>query len=371
MEIYDPQFPGVGAYVHVLPATDTCTGLRPGILTSETRAALFHNGQSDPLLDRSGHTISELTGSNQALVAGGVNSSGSVLDSISTLSSTSASISTDKMDYAPGETATISGRGFQPGEIVRLKIHEDPHTPQERGFDATADADGNFSGEYLVQDYDLDMKFIVSARGLTSGWTAHTSFTDANNDAHVAPGWAPDQHGDDLQLALSQDYRRHRSARSDHAARRLHEHQCCLRWRSRPERGAPRWSTRSTRTIDIQLTAGTGLATNNVELGADRRHCDDATGESKRQRRRVGHADVYQHRRHGRRAKRQPARPDRQHHQPVGHHHLCRCGRDAYRLTRAAERRLGDRSRPDHAVREAGSSTPMSRSPPASAARPP
>ena len=87
MEIYDPQFPGVGAYVHVLPATDTCTNLRPGILTSETRAALFHNGQSDSLLDRSGHTISELTGSNQALVAGGVNSGGSVLDSISTLGS--------------------------------------------------------------------------------------------------------------------------------------------------------------------------------------------------------------------------------------------------------------------------------------------
>src|SRR6185503_1012747 len=148
-------FPGVGAYVHVLPATDTCTNLRPGILTSETRAALFHNGQSDTLLDRSGHTISELTGSNQALVAGGANSGGSVLDSIAVLSSTTASISTDKMDYTPGETATISGRGFQPGEVVRLKIHEDPHTPQERGFDDTADADGNFSGEYVVQDYDL------------------------------------------------------------------------------------------------------------------------------------------------------------------------------------------------------------------------
>ena len=63
----------------------------------------------------------------------------------------------------------FTGRGFQPGEVVRLKIHEDPHTPQERGFDATADASGNFSGEYLVQDYDLNMKFIVGARGLTSG----------------------------------------------------------------------------------------------------------------------------------------------------------------------------------------------------------
>ena len=113
--------------------TPTLYHLRPDT-ASETRAALFHNGQSDTLLDRSGHTISELTGSNQALVAGGANSAGSVLDSISTLSSSSASISTDKLDYMPGETATISGRGFQPGEIVRLKIHEDPHTPQKEAL---------------------------------------------------------------------------------------------------------------------------------------------------------------------------------------------------------------------------------------------
>src|SRR6185436_19289046 len=122
--------------------------------------------------------ITELGG--QALVLGGVNSNGAVLSSSSVLGSTSASVTTDKMDYAPGETATITGRGFQPGEVVRLKIHEDPHTPQERGFDATADADGNFSGGYLVQDYDVDMKFLVGARGLTSGLTAQTTFTDAN-----------------------------------------------------------------------------------------------------------------------------------------------------------------------------------------------
>src|SRR5690349_1173359 len=97
------------------------------------------------------------------------------------LSSNTTSISTDKMDYSPGETAHISGRGFAAGETVRLKIHEDPHTPQERGFDIAADANGNFTGDYLVMDYDLGMKFIVSAKGLTSGSTAHATFTDARN----------------------------------------------------------------------------------------------------------------------------------------------------------------------------------------------
>jgi hypothetical protein len=179
MEIYDPLIEGFGAYAHVLPESDPCTGLPGQILNSQTRAALFHNGQTDTLFDRSGHTITELGG--QALVLGGVNSSGAVLSSSAVLGSSSASITTDKMDYAPGETAHISGRGFQPGEVVRVKIHEDPHTPQERGFDVTADAEGNFSGEYLVMDYDFNMKFIVGARGLSSGATAQTAFTDARN----------------------------------------------------------------------------------------------------------------------------------------------------------------------------------------------
>ena len=159
MEIYDPLYEGFGAYAHVQPEGDTCAGLPGQILNSQTRAALFHNGQSDPLFDRSGHTITELGG--QALVLGGVNSNGAVLSSSAVLGSSSAAITTDKMDYAPGETAHISGRGFQPGEVVRVKIHEDPHTPQERGFDATADAEGNFSGDYLV--HGLRSRYEVSS----------------------------------------------------------------------------------------------------------------------------------------------------------------------------------------------------------------
>ena len=179
MEIYDPAEGVFGAYAHVLPQNDPCAGLHGQILGSQTRAALFHAGSADVLLDRSGHTITELGG--QALVIGGANGAGVFLGSSSVVTSSSAAISTDKMDYAPGETATITGRGFQAGEVVRVKIHEDPHTPQERGFDVTAEGDGSFSGNYLVMDYDLNMKFIVGARGLTSGLTAQTTFTDSDN----------------------------------------------------------------------------------------------------------------------------------------------------------------------------------------------
>src|SRR6185503_14826590 len=90
MEIYDPMSESIGAYAHVLPETDTCTGLKPGVMASQTRAALFHNGQTDALLDRSGHTITEING--QALIVGGANSSGAILSSTEVLTSYSASI---------------------------------------------------------------------------------------------------------------------------------------------------------------------------------------------------------------------------------------------------------------------------------------
>src|SRR5689334_8750861 len=177
MEIYDPLYESFGAYAHVLPEGDTCATLPTQIQSTQTRAALFHNGQSDATFDRSSHSMTEL--SSQAIVVGGVNSAGTVLSSSPLFSSSNAAISTDRLDYAPGETAHITGHGFQAGETVRLKIHEDPHTPQERGMDVVTDGSGSFVADYLVMDYDLDMKFIVGARGLTSGLSAQTTFTDS------------------------------------------------------------------------------------------------------------------------------------------------------------------------------------------------
>src|SRR5262245_18087256 len=113
MEIYDPLYEGFGAYAHVLPESDPCTGLSGQILASQTRAALFYAGAADAMFDRSGHTITELNG--QALVLGGANSAGAFLNSSAVLSSSAAAITTDKLDYVPGDTAIISGHGFQPG----------------------------------------------------------------------------------------------------------------------------------------------------------------------------------------------------------------------------------------------------------------
>jgi hypothetical protein len=138
---------------------------------------MFHNGQTDALLDRSNFTITELNG--KALVSGGVDSNGNVLSSSTLLNSSNATVTTDKLDYAPGETAVISGTGWQAGETVNIILHEDPHTHTERRLTTTADENGDFTANYLVEAHDFGVTFIAGAKGVSSGRTAQTTFTDA------------------------------------------------------------------------------------------------------------------------------------------------------------------------------------------------
>src|SRR2546426_6298564 len=97
-----------------------------------------------------------------------------------------ASVATDKADYAPGETVTFTGSGWQPGEIVSLLLHEDPTTDADRTLTATADASGNiFNSEFSPEPHDIGVTFYVIASGETSGLTAQAKFTDAPPKANL------------------------------------------------------------------------------------------------------------------------------------------------------------------------------------------
>jgi hypothetical protein len=107
-----------------------------------------------------------------------------------------ATISTDKADYAPGETVQIAGSGFLPGEYVSLLIiHIDPnfiyhiHADME---DALVDANGDFSSTWFVLDEELNTTLFLTAVGLTSDLYAETMFTDSGTFS-----WSP---GDGTQL---------------------------------------------------------------------------------------------------------------------------------------------------------------------------
>jgi len=182
MEMYDPAINSFGAHAHVFPLGDNHSELLQQIMDGPTRAAMFRFGASSALLNRRGHTITELPGLNQALVTGGVDSGGAFLNSAAALNSSAASVTTDKLDYAPGTIVIVSGTGWRPNERVRLLFHEDPHVDTENPHDFTveADANGNFiSQQYAPEDQDIGIAYILAATGESSGWTAQTSLQDA------------------------------------------------------------------------------------------------------------------------------------------------------------------------------------------------
>ena len=208
MEVFDPSN-GIFIAKALLPPN---TDLLAATLSTQSRAALFSPTVSqDPLLqgvltpeqlallDRADHSITELPSRNQALVAGGMNSGGQILNSAKVVNSSKASVTTDKTDYPPGEIVTISGSGFQPDEQVQLSLHEFPEQYPDIVFSAVANQNGNFlAKDFAPQLIDLDRIFTVTAVGQASGFTAQTAFKDGNpqtltiaitqNPNPVAPG---------------------------------------------------------------------------------------------------------------------------------------------------------------------------------------
>src|SRR6266567_6810630 len=103
-------------------------------------------------------------------------------------SGSTATVSTNKADYAPGETVTITGAGWVPGQPVALHIEEtDSDLPWDSS--ATPDATGNFSdAEFVIQTTDVGVVFTLTA---TQGAiVATTQFSDLVG-AGVAPNGDP------------------------------------------------------------------------------------------------------------------------------------------------------------------------------------
>jgi len=94
----------------------------------------------------------------------------------------SATVMTDKADYAPGEIVTITGSGWQAGETVTLNFVESPLLDTHPDLTAVADDNGNiFNNQFSPDSHDVDITFTLTATGGTSGLQAQTTFTDANN----------------------------------------------------------------------------------------------------------------------------------------------------------------------------------------------
>lgn len=196
MEIFNPDGKRFTAYARLL-----ARGSKPisQIIRAQTRAGLIHESPSgshkhqnrrrsgiDELLDRSEHSLTDMSGSSEALLAGGRNGAGTVLKSAIILSSSGATVTTDKTDYVPGEAVTITGSGWLPGETVQLTLQRDIGA-DDTLLTAEVDQEGRFTNsDYVIRDSDLNVTFVLTAVGQTSLFTAQTTFTDAGPTNPVA-----------------------------------------------------------------------------------------------------------------------------------------------------------------------------------------
>src|SRR6266540_4955497 len=193
MEMFNPVGRYFTAYAHLLGA--------PGSLSlslrTQTRRAVIGRfipakllpilgddvvSLNNDFLDRTDYSLTEIAELGQALGAGGARISGGLHTSAALYTSSTATVTTDKTDYSPGETIIITGAGWQPGETVNLNIHRDTGDPPDTLLTAVADASGSIqNSDYVVLQSDLGLSFLLTATGLSSGYTAQTTFTDSGS----------------------------------------------------------------------------------------------------------------------------------------------------------------------------------------------
>lgn len=94
-------------------------------------------------------------------------------------SALAATLTTDRSDYAPGETVTFSGSGWQPGEWVIIALDETPQTHDTEYVLSTADEAGNIlNTQYAPDPDDLGVSYTATAHGMLSLLSAVAVFTD-------------------------------------------------------------------------------------------------------------------------------------------------------------------------------------------------
>jgi hypothetical protein len=93
-------------------------------------------------------------------------------------------VGTDHADYSPGSKVTIAGMGFRPGERVRLLILQrdlwENAGPEHQPWHVRADSTGAIHATWPVTAHEAGATLWLAAKGLVSGGSAQTVFTDAS-----------------------------------------------------------------------------------------------------------------------------------------------------------------------------------------------
>src|SRR6188474_2797444 len=88
-----------------------------------------------------------------------------------------ATIVSDAPDYSPGQTVTLTGGGWTPGETVTIVLHRQPLLHPDTVLTAVADGSGTITLSSFAPALDEDgVTFFVTATGSVSGLQAATIF---------------------------------------------------------------------------------------------------------------------------------------------------------------------------------------------------
>src|SRR5881296_1262272 len=178
-------------------AADSAPGIYNEVqaLTATATQLLNNAGQQLAYTDMASFGIEPPGDSSSATADARGGTSGSQVVLVSSLGhgNGAATVKTDQADYAPGQVVTITGSGWQFGEVVSLVLHEDPAIDTHPTLTATADASGHiFNNEFAPDAHDVGVRFYMTATGQTSGSVALATFTDDNfSVGAVSPASGP------------------------------------------------------------------------------------------------------------------------------------------------------------------------------------
>jgi hypothetical protein len=97
------------------------------------------------------------------------------------------SITTDKDDYAPGDTVWFTGAGWQAGDTLDIVLTDEPLTHAPHTWSVPVEGDGTFrDSTYVVDVGDLGVTFTLTATSRANpAATLTVQFTDANSSINL------------------------------------------------------------------------------------------------------------------------------------------------------------------------------------------
>src|SRR5436309_3911171 len=109
-----------------------------------------------------------------------------LLGVVSVSAAPSATVTTNRYDYVPGQTVVVTGSGYLAGETVTITLQESPNIDTHGPYTSVADGSGSFvNSSFVTNAADVGVTFTLTATGQTSGRSAQTTFVDANEAANL------------------------------------------------------------------------------------------------------------------------------------------------------------------------------------------